>query len=119
MIDILLCIISILCLVYILKLTINAFNKNKYNPCIFNIGNGLDFKLSNIFWYFGVIIPTKYIKTHYIKDLLEIIILIVIAIVITVLNIKSYNKLKQKNILIQTGIFNVFIITILYIIIGI
>ena len=92
---------------------VRAFQKDEYNPGIFRLRQGYEYKPMMLIAYFGTIIPIFFIKSIICKGAYAICILGIICTFTNIINMKCFIKTGEKRIIIETLGFDFFIIILL------
>ena len=97
--------INILSTVVWIGIEIDSFIKGTYNPSVFYSGSKHNTILNVL-----QIVPLCFIAQIHLRLIFMALSLLIIAILITILNIKSFMKVKRKRIIIETLILDIITI---------
>lgn len=89
---------------------VRAYQKGEYNPRIFRLRQGYEYKPMMLIAYFGMISPINFIDSKMYKGVYTICTLGILCIFINILNIKCFMKTGRKRIITETLGFDLMII---------
>lgn len=93
---------------------VRAFQKDEYNPGIFRLRQGYEYKPMMLIAYFGTVIPGFFMNSKIYKGAYAICILGIVCTFVNILNMKCFIKTRRNRIITETLGLD-FIIIILFI----
>ena len=89
-----------------------AYIRGEYDPNIFRLRQGHEWKITTLIAYFGMILPMYFIKLRIINYFYILISFSILLLTMNILNFKCYKRIRKKRILIYTVINDLFFILI-------
>lgn len=108
--DILLFIIGIISTLLIILFNIERFRNKEYNPKLFRLRHGSEWRIKEFVGYFGFIIPIHSMQKSIISDIYVLILISAFTITFTTLNLLHNKSNKTKSTMLQTAIFDIIMI---------
>ncbi len=78
-----------------------AFQKDEYNPRIFRVRQGYEYKPMMLIAYFGMIIPMFFINSNFYKGAYAICLLGILCTFTNILNMKCFMKTGKRELLLR------------------
>lgn len=116
MLNIILIAIGILSIGVVISGDIKAYAMGNYNPYIFRMKEGYEWKLVYTICYFGYFMPIIFVQDIYLKNVYIAILVVSTYLSMFVLNYKCFKSNRDKRILIENLIMTTLYIGVVYLV---